>query len=122
MSELAQLLAYEQIRQLANRYALAVNMRDLDALVELFVDDVRVAGGRSGRAALRETFLLHMDAAEVDVLEVTTHVIDLLSTDRAQGTVYSRCEMGRRETWARQSIAYEDRYARRGESWYFVSR
>jgi ketosteroid isomerase-like protein len=121
MSELAQLLAYENIRQLANRYALAVNMRDLDALVELFVDDVKVAGGRSGREALAQTFRAHM-GAEVDVLEVTTHVINLLDADHAQGTVYSRCEMGSRETWARQSIAYEDRYVRRDEVWYFVNR
>jgi ketosteroid isomerase-like protein len=122
MSDLDQLLAYEHIRQLANRYALAVNMRDLDALVELFVEDVKVAGGRSGRAALRDTFLMHMGSAEVDVLEVTTHVINLLDADHALGTVYSRCEMGGRGAWARQSIAYEDRYERHDETWYFVTR
>src|SRR5690242_11298450 len=72
LSGLDQLLAYEHIRQLAHRYALAVNMRDLDALVDLFVDDVKVAGGRSGRPALKDTFRRHMGATEVDVLEVTT--------------------------------------------------
>jgi hypothetical protein len=36
MSQLDQLLAYEQIRQLAARYALAINQRDLDGLLELF--------------------------------------------------------------------------------------
>lgn len=121
MSVVDQLLAYEQIRQLANRYALAVNTRDLDALVELFVEDVKAAGGHTGRAALKEVFRTHMDA-EVDVLEVTTHVINLLDADRATGTVYSRCEMGSRDTWARQSIAYEDRYERRDGFWYFVNR
>jgi hypothetical protein len=49
MRVLDQLLAYEQIRQLAARYALAVNMRDLDALVDLFVDDVKAFDGRTGR-------------------------------------------------------------------------
>jgi hypothetical protein len=122
MSALDQLLAYEQIRQLAHRYALAVNMRDLDALLELFVDDVRVGGGRVGRAALRDAFLAHIGTADVDVLEVTTHVINVLDPDHARGTVYSRCEMGRREEWARQSIAYEDRYERRAGVWYFGSR
>jgi ketosteroid isomerase-like protein len=122
MSDLDQLLAYEHIRQLANRYALAVNMRDLDALVDLFVDDVKVFGGRSGRAALKDTFRGHMGTAEVDVLEVTTHVINLLDADHARGTVYSRCEMGGPGAWARQSIAYEDRYERREQTWYFVNR
>ena len=122
MSPLDQLLAYEQIRQLANRYALAVNMRDLDALVDLFVDDVKAFGGETGREALKAVFAAHTEAADVDVLEVTTHVINLHDTDHATGTVYSRCEMGSRDTWARQSIAYEDRYERRAGLWYFVNR
>src|SRR3954454_6509575 len=107
MSALDQLLAYEHIRQLANRYALAINMRDLDAVVELFVDDVKVVDGRTGRDALKEAFRQHMATAEVDVLEVPTHVINLLDADRAVGTVYSRCEMGSRDSWATQVIAYE---------------
>jgi ketosteroid isomerase-like protein len=122
MSALEQLLAYEQIRQLAARYALAVNMRDLDALVELFVEDVAAGRGRRGRAALRARFEPHLTAADVDVLEVTTHVINLIDADHATGTVYSRCELGSRGLWARQSIAYEDDYARRDGLWYFVAR
>ncbi|QTI70917.1 nuclear transport factor 2 family protein [Gordonia polyisoprenivorans] len=122
LSALDQLLAYEQIRQLANRYALAVNMRDLDALVDLFVDDVKAFGGKRGREALKEVFASHINTADVDVLEVTTHVINLHDADHATGTVYSRCEMGSQGTWARQSIAYEDRYERRDELWYFVNR
>ena len=122
MSPLDQLLAYEQIRQLAHRYALAVNMRDLDALVELFVEDVKAFGGRTGRAALKDVFASHAERAEVDVLEVTTHVINLQDAEHATGTVYSRCEMGSRHRWARQSIAYEDRYEQRDGLWYFISR
>jgi len=122
MSSLDQLLAYEQIRQLAHRYALAVNMRDLDSLVDLFVDDVKAAGGGTGREALKAVFAAHTDAADVDILEVTTHVINLHDADHATGTVYSRCEMGSKGRWARQSIAYEDRYERRDGLWYFVSR
>ena len=33
-----QLLAHDQIRQLVSRYAVAVDSRDLDSLVALFVD------------------------------------------------------------------------------------
>ena len=121
MSTLDLLWAHEQIRDLAHRYALAVNMRDLDALVELFVDDVRGFGGRTGREALKEVFRANI-SVDVDVLEVTTQVVNLVDADHATGTVYSRCEMGSRDTWARQSIAYEDRYERRAGSWLFVDR
>jgi ketosteroid isomerase-like protein len=121
MSELEQLFAYEQIRQLASRYALAVNMRDFDALVALFVDDVKVGHGRFGREELRSTFERHVDA-EVDILEVTTHVINLTDRITATGTVYSRCEMGGLERWERQLIAYDDTYALRDGMWFFVSR
>lgn len=122
LSALDALLAYEEIRQLVNRYALAVNLRDLDALVELFVDDVDAGSGRTGRAALADLFRQRTGDAEVDILEVTTHVIDLVDADHATGTTYSRCEMGGPGRWARQSIAYEDTYERRGETWYFVNR
>jgi len=122
LSTVDRLLAFEEIRQLANRYALAVNLRDLDALVELFVDDVSVGEGRSGRPALAELLRERTGDAEVDVLEVTTQVTDLIDADHATGTVYSRCEMGRPGHWARQSIAYEDVYERRAGTWYFVSR
>jgi hypothetical protein len=122
VSTVDQLLAYEQIRQLTSRYALAVNMRDLDALVDLFVEEVKSAGGGTGREALKDVFRSHLSVAEVAVLEVTTHVINLHDAERATGTVYSRCEMGAPGQWARQSIAYEDRYERRDGVWFFVNR
>src|SRR6185436_19259976 len=50
------LLAYEEIRQLAARYAVATDARDLDALVALFVDDVRVGRELRGRDALKAFF------------------------------------------------------------------
>jgi ketosteroid isomerase-like protein len=98
MPDIQQLLAYEQIRQLASRYALAVNMRDMEVLVELFIDDVAAGPGRNGREALTETFSRHIDA-EVDILEFTTHVINLTDRSHATGTVCSRCEMGALDSW-----------------------
>ena len=38
MDAVERLLAHEEIRQLVARYALAVDSRDPDALVQLFVD------------------------------------------------------------------------------------
>ena len=50
---LDRLEAYEQIRQLAARYALALDSRDVPTLVSLFVDDVEAGGGKKGREAGR---------------------------------------------------------------------
>ena len=43
----------DAIRQLPAKYALALDMRDMDAMVSLFPADVRVGKDASGRAALR---------------------------------------------------------------------
>jgi hypothetical protein len=44
------------IRQLPYRYALAIDSRDMDALVDLFVPDVRVGRDEIGRDALKRWF------------------------------------------------------------------
>jgi ketosteroid isomerase-like protein len=121
MGDVERLLAYEEIRQLASRYALAVTCADLDTVIELFVDDVRVTRETSGRAALRDMFASMM-TERVSVLNIGTHVINLFGPDEAAGTVLCVAEMGDRDRWARQLIAYEDTYARRDGTWYFVRR
>ena len=50
---IARLEALDAIRQLPAKYALALDMRDMDAMVSLFPEDVRVGKDAVGRAALR---------------------------------------------------------------------
>ncbi|MGR7000024.1 nuclear transport factor 2 family protein [Yinghuangia aomiensis] len=83
-------LAYEEIRQLAARYALAVDSRDLDTLVGLFVDDVRVTREESGREALRASFEAQLVPLGVTILNIGTHVIDFADDDHATGHVYCK--------------------------------
>lgn len=122
MTDVERLLAYEEIRQLAARYALAVDRRDVGALVELFVADVRMPGGEAGREALRDAFEVHLRADRVSILSVGGHVINLLDRDHAAGTVYCSAEFGDQGRWIRQAIAYEDDYERRDGCWYFARR
>lgn len=122
MSDVERLLAYEEIRQLAARYALAVSACDLDALVELFVDDAAGLHGKRGPEALRELFGMHLGATAVNILLVAGHVINLIDADHAAGTVSCLAELGDEKRWIRQAIAYEDRYERRAGRWYFVDR
>ncbi|WP_322753088.1 MULTISPECIES: nuclear transport factor 2 family protein [unclassified Frankia] len=122
MTDVERLLAYQEIGQLAARYALAVGSCDTEALVELFVPDVKVGRSVRGRDALRASFDLHLRAAPVAILTVGQHVINLLEPERAAGTVYCIAELGDERSWLRQAIAYEDDYERRDGEWYFTRR
>ena len=53
LARIDRLESLDQIRQLPARYALALDMRDMDAMVGLFAPDVRVGKDASGRQALR---------------------------------------------------------------------
>lgn len=112
----------EEIRQLAYRYALAVDSRDLESLVSLFVDDVRVGREGLGRTALRADFERQLRAVGTTILQVTNHVIDLDGDDAARGTVYCRGEIELGDQWIHQAILYLDTYSRRDGRWLFVRR
>jgi len=123
-ARLDRLAAAAQIRQLPARYASYLDSRDVDSLVGLFVHNVRVGGGRYGRAALREVFFdesLHRIG--VTILHAGNHVIDFDGPDRARGLVYCHAEI---QTGAHdlitQAICYRDGYARHDGRWYFPHR
>jgi hypothetical protein len=121
VNQLDRVVAHEDIRQLASRYALALDSRNLDDLVALFVDDVRVGDGR-GRAALRAQFDSSLREVQRTFLLVGTHVIDVIDAQHASGSVYCKGEIQVGERWIHQAILYDDTYERRDEAWLFVRR
>ncbi len=116
------LLAYEEIRQLVARYAVATDARDLDGLITLFVDDVQIGSDQRGRAALRAFFDRSLRDVGITILNTGTHVIDFIDDDRARGVVYCRGEVQVGNQWVVQAIQYRDDYERRGGHWYFSRR
>ena len=120
------LLAYEEIRQLASRYAIYLDARDLEKLIELFIPDVRVGREKSGREALRADFDSSLRSIGVSFLEIGNHAIELVDADHATGIVYCRAEIQdggvTSERWIIQCIQYHDSYERRDEHWLFVRR
>ena len=119
---LQRLLDRDEIRQLAHRYAVALDARDLDALVELFVDDVQVGRGKRGHAALRDDFDRQLRAIGVTILFVGNHVIDFDGPDAAHGVVYCKAEIQEGDSWNHQAIQYHDSYARRNGHWRILRR
>lgn len=123
MNDLERLLAYEEIRQLAHRYAVATDARDIDALVNLYVPDVRISSTLSGRDTLRGLFDQALRTVGITFLNVGNHVIDLVDDDHASGIVYCRGEIQDggpdSDRWIVHAIQYHDTYERRDGRWYF---
>ena len=119
ITSLDDVLAHAQIRELAHRYALALDSRDLDMLVELFAEDVRT-GDEVGRPALRRSFEAMMREVGITILNVGTHVIDRDGPDAARGQCYTWGQIQDGDRWIVQSILYSDRYVRRDGRWFFA--
>ena len=121
-SALDQLVARDEIRQLVAHYAVAIDARDLDAVVALFVDDVGLGRARQGRAALRDDLAHALRDMPLTLLNVGTHLIELDDHDHGRGVVYCRAELQLRDSWVVQLIQYRDRYERRDGRWLFARR
>ena len=122
LEDLERVVARDEIRQLAYRYAYAVDARDLDLLVSLFVPDVRVTREASGRDAMRAFWVESLREIGVSILFVGNHVIDFDDPENARGVVYCRGQIQDGDRWIEQAIQYRDRYQKRDGRWLFVKR
>jgi hypothetical protein len=115
--------ALDHIRQLAAKYALALDMRDMDAMVSLFPADVRVGKVNHGRAALRA----YMDTTLRSPFTGTSHhigghIIEFDDSTHAHGVVYSKNEHETGDEWVIMQMMYVDDYLRADGRWYFARR
>ncbi|MHA3790748.1 nuclear transport factor 2 family protein [Sphingomonas sp. YL-JM2C] len=110
------------IQQLPIRYALAVDGRDLDAWVELFVPDVNCGRRGSGRAVLRSIIEPAVRTFYRSIHQICGHRVEFDDADHARGVVYCRAEHEVEGQWIVMAIAYFDSYERRDGAWYFVRR
>lgn len=113
----------DAIRQLAAKYSLALDMRDGDAWVGLFPEDVKVGDGATGRQALRAWFDDTMRNQFTGTSHhIGGHIIEFDDPDHAQGVVYSKNEHETGDEWVIMQMMYVDRYQRIAGSWYFRRR
>jgi hypothetical protein len=122
IARLDRIESIQAIQALAVRYAMAVDARDLDAWLSLFVDDIDCGRRGRGREALR-TFI---EPAVRDfyrtVHQIVGHVVDTVEGDSATGRVYCRAEHEFGDQLIVQAICYFDGYERRDGVWYFARR
>jgi len=124
MDELAELVAREGIRDLALRYALAVDGKDLDTLADLFVPDVDNGRYGQGPGGVKRFFDQSLRKFHSSMHLVANHVIDLEDERHATGVVYCRAHhhVLEPEHWFDEALAYWDTYERVEGSWRFRRR
>ena len=113
----------DQIRQLPAKYALCVDMRDFDAMANLFTEDVIVSKSKRGRQEMKQWYDTTMRHKVIGSAHgINGHIIDFESADIASGLVYSRNDLELTDTWMMEFMAYLDRYERQDGIWYFQRR
>ncbi|MBV9091764.1 MAG: nuclear transport factor 2 family protein [Mycobacteriaceae bacterium] len=110
------------LNQLPSRYAMALDARDLDTLVSLFVDDVEAGEHGRGRSALKHWYDGVLRRFYRSIHLICGQQIDLLDADHATGSTYCRAEHEDGTGWYVITMRYDDVYERRSDGWFFVRR
>ncbi len=122
-ARLDRLESIEEIRQLVAKYALSLDMRDLDAHVNLFAADIRVSRELSGRGHLKrwldDTLRLQFTGTSH---HTGNHIIEFDDADHAHGVVYSKNEHETGDEWVIMQMLYWDDYERIDGRWFFRRR
>jgi hypothetical protein len=124
VDDLSRLVALEEIRGLAQRYALAADGKDLEAMAALFVPDVDNGRYGPGREGVKRFYDQSLRKFHCSVHLVANHVIDFDGDDHASGVVYcdARHHLLDPEHWFDEALAYFDTYERVESEWLFRRR
>lgn len=110
------------IQQLPIRYAMAVDGRDIEAWVNLFIEDVDCGRRGKGREVLKGFIAPTLANFYRSIHLICGHRIDFIDPDHAEGAVYCRAEHEDGDEWVNMAICYFDTYERRDGNWFFVRR
>jgi SnoaL-like domain len=110
------------IGQLPIRYALAVDQRDVNAWVSLFVPTVSVGRLGTGRDALRSQIEPQLRKFYRSIHQIVGQRIELVDDGVARGQTYCRAEHEVGDRWIVMAIRYDDKYRKVDGEWLFESR
>jgi hypothetical protein len=123
MGALEELVTRSQIQQLAVRYALGVDGKDIDALATLYTDEADKGYG-PGPDGIGRFFDHVLRGSHCAIHLIGKHLIEFDSDAKAHGVVYCRAHdhVLDPEHWWDVALAYFDSYERRGDNWLFAER
>jgi 3-phenylpropionate/cinnamic acid dioxygenase small subunit len=110
------------IEQLPIRYATAVDERDVETWLALFVPDIQLGRDGQGRDALRRFVTPQLRWFYRSVHQIAGHYVELLGPDTARGHVYCRAEHEVGDRWIVLAIRYDDEYRNVDGVWLFSRR
>ena len=120
---LERLESKDAIKELASKYALALDVRDLDSLVNLFHEDVRVGKKGRGRLALKQWFNETLRNQFTGTAHhIGNQIIEFQNDNNAIGIVYSKNEHETDKEWIIMQMMYWDQYEKIKGLWYFRKR
>lgn len=131
IKKIERLESLDEIRQLAAKYSLSLDMRDLDAHVNLFAQDIQVTRELKGRAHLKNWLDDTLRKQFIGTSHhIGNHIIEFTDSDNAHGVVYSKNE---HETptvvdgvataqWVIMQMIYWDNYQKIDGRWFFRRR
>jgi ketosteroid isomerase-like protein len=116
--------SYTAIQQLAARYAVCLDGRDIDGIVDMYVPDIKVGPPAPGvgHDALRDWFYRVVNYWYRSIHHVGGHAIAFDDADHAHGTVQCRVEQEIGERFVTTAVLYDDSYERRDGRWLFAHR
>jgi hypothetical protein len=121
-ARLSALEARYEIGQLPIRYALAVDGRDVETWLSLFVPDIDCGRHGVGREVLRSIITPILNNFYRSMHQICGHRVELLDESHAKGSTYCRAEHEVGDRFVVVSICYEDEYQKVGEEWLFSRR
>jgi hypothetical protein len=120
---LRQLLARDEIRQLAYRYAAAIEARDIDGMAELFATQARFGEHGEGPDGLRRLMTDSLSDTLFAVIMVANHLIEFDAEGEAHGEVWAHCfAHTHADGFTEQLLKYRDHYVYQDGRWVFLHR
>jgi hypothetical protein len=120
-SRLDELWAKQEIRELAYRYALAVDTRDWPLLESLWAEAPKPLPPPSLNIHSARRLPELFTTTKASTLFVCNHLIHLDGPDHAHGSVYCIASVDRGKFFD-QAIIYQDLYERHDSKWLFLKR
>lgn len=119
----AKLWGAHEIRQLAYRFALAHDSRDLAEMEHLFVPaDEPLIWPEFNIVNARKRFPEYFTFAGPTMLLVANHIIEFVDETHATGSVYCLCKLDLAGSWIEVMVLYLDVYEQYEGTWRFKSR